>query len=128
MSAIYALRGATTIENDNQKEITAATVELLNEMKSSNFINSGSIRLVYAIFSTTKDIHSYYPATAARLGKLIDCPLFSVCEPDIKNSMPLCIRVLLVIEHDSVDEQFVPKHIYLHKAIKLREDLYENSN
>ncbi|MBP5242849.1 MAG: (d)CMP kinase, partial [Clostridia bacterium] len=69
------------------------------------------------IFSTTKDIHAYHPAKAARECGFERPALFAAIEPDIEGGLPLCIRVLVFAE--GVKEE---KHVYLGKATVLRKD------
>ena len=118
---ITALRGATTIEENTREEIVSKTVELVKTLKDDNNIGSG-VRAVSCLISTTVDITAFYPARAVRESGLLDCPLMSCLEPNIENSLPLCIRVMIELASDEKTD-FVPRHAYLHKAAELRPDL-----
>lgn len=111
-----AIRGATTIVNDSVEEVRESVRELLNEIKDSNKLKTEEI--ICILFSSTDDIHSFYPAKAAREAGFSSCALFSALEPEINNSLPRCIRVMLLAE---TDEQ--PKHVYLKGAKSLRQDI-----
>ncbi len=118
-----AIRGATTIEKDNQEEISFAVQALLDEIFCANTLEKEEIRAF--IFSLTSDIHSYHPAKAARECGYDYAPLFAAIEPDIKGGLKLCIRVMLLIERDN---SLPIKHIYQKGAKTLRKDLTEVMN
>ena len=59
-----ALRGATTCDEDSKAEIDRKTQALVAEMISRNNIDHED--LVSVIFTATDDLHSQFPATAAR--------------------------------------------------------------
>lgn len=111
-----AIRGATTVEKDDPALITAAVRELLTEIGKKNALKKSDITCI--IFSSTNDIRSAYPAKAAREAGFEGCPLFSAEEPDIIGALPLCIRVMILVEGD-----FSPVHVYLNEAKKLRKDI-----
>ncbi len=113
---MVVIRGATTIPCDQKEEIQKAVGELLEQIESRNGVKIGEI--VSIVFSSTSDIHSYYPAKAAREAGYASCSLFSAQEPDIEGGLPLCIRAMLFVEKD-----FAPKHVYLRGAKVLRKDL-----
>lgn len=120
MSEIMAIRGATTVERDCREEIEAKTTELIAEIVRRNNIGGNGKRCVSVVISTTKDIHSWYPARAVRESGLLSAPLFSCEEPDIAGALPLCIRVMVTV---SAKEYTEPNHVYLHGAVTLRPDL-----
>ena len=111
------IRGATTITEDTPEEIRAATAELLRAIARENNLDGDSIRAI--IFSTTQDIHSAYPAKAARECGFEKAALFSAAEPLIEGALPLCIRVMIFAEGALQRE----KHVYLRKAAALRKDI-----
>lgn len=110
------IRGATTIPEDNPEEIKNAVKELLEQIGSRNDLKCDEIMSI--VFSSTSDIHSYYPATAAREAGFVGSSLFSAQEPDIEGGLALCIRAMLFVERN-----FTPLHVYLRGAKKLRKDL-----
>jgi cytidylate kinase len=116
-----AIRGATTVANDNEKYICAATDELLHTMQRENDIQKQDI--VFILFSNTADLTSFYPAKAAREAGFSDCALFSALEPNIDGSLQKCIRIMMLVETDKK-----PKHVYLHGAANLRKDITQKLN
>ncbi len=112
------IRGAITIDHDDKQEIRDAVRTLLEEILSRNAIRADEI--LCAVFSNTADIRAYYPAKAAREAGFEFCSLFSAQEPDIVDSLPLCIRVMVFVERN-----FTPAHVYLRGAATLRRDLAE---
>lgn len=116
-----AIRGAITINSDTQDEVRENVKLLLTEMRNANALTSENI--VCILFSNTSDIHSFYPAKAAREAGFFNCALFSSLEPEIDGSLPLCIRVMIMAEIDRT-----PKHIYLKGASNLRKDITKKLN
>jgi len=110
---IFAIRGATTVERDEEELISAAAVELVKEIVAANKIDTA----ISITVSTTADITASYPAKAIRESRILSAPLFSCLEPPISGALPLCIRVIIL-----ADGEF-KKHIYLHGAKVLRPDL-----
>lgn len=110
------LRGATTIAQDDKEEIRAAVKELLDELVKSNGIIKDEILSI--VFSSTSDIHSFYPAKAAREAGYEGTSFFSAQEPDIQNGLHLCIRAMVFVE-----KNIEPHHVYLRGAKGLRKDL-----
>ena len=112
-----SVRGATTVNKDTKEEIEIKTNKLLQDIFSSNNIKKNDI--LFIIFSSTEDLKSYYPASAARINlRLNNESLFSTIEPKVKNSLKLCIRVLIVFK--SKIPQTDLKFIYLENAKNLR--------
>lgn len=118
---MVVIRGATTIEQDGIEEIRSAVKELLDKIVLKNSIEKSEI--ISIVFSSTTDIHSYYPAKAAREAGYESSALFSAMEPEIEGSLPLCIRVMIFLE-----KNFVPSHVYLRGARALRKDVAEKFN
>ena len=118
--SIVAIRGAITVENNNVSDISAATVELYNEIIARNQINSDAI--INIIFSLTKDLNAIYPAKALRDSlNLADIPFMCVQEADIFCALEKCIRILVQVESDL--NKIAVKHVYLKGAAVLRPDL-----
>lgn len=115
------IRGATTIARDDAEEIKGAVKELLDQTVSRNTLHLDEILSI--VFSSTSDIHSYYPAKAAREAGYAMSPLFSAQEPDIDGGLPLCIRVMIFVE-----KNITPHHVYLRGARTLRKDIASKIN
>lgn len=72
-----AIRGATTVEKDEAENIKQRVEELLTEIKNANNLNEDN--MIFILFSNTADIHSFYPAKAAReAGFFFLCAVFVV--------------------------------------------------
>ena len=115
------IRGATTIAEDTPEEIRAAVRELLEQIESRNSLKRDEV--VSIVFSSTSDIHSFYPAKAAREAGFESCSLFSAQEPDIDGGLKLCIRAMLFVEKNET-----PRHVYLRGARVLRKDVAQKFN
>jgi chorismate mutase len=117
---VRGIRGATTVLHDQQGEIRAATIELLNAMEQANpGLNPADIASI--LFTTTPDIVSAFPAKAAREIGWTDVPLMDAQEIPITGSLPMCIRVL--VHWNTRLPQSAIQHVYLHDAVRLRPDL-----
>lgn len=115
------IRGATTIMKDSAEEIRAAVAELLEQIESRNALKRDEVLSI--VFSSTSDIHSFYPAKAAREAGFASCSLFSAQEPEIEGGLALCIRVMLFVE-----KNITPHHVYLRGARVLRRDIAQKYN
>ncbi len=120
-TAVRALRGATTVESDEADQVRARTVALLQEMVDRNGIDHDDI--ISVLFTATDDIHSIFPAAAARDIGFGDIPLICARELDIVGSTPLCIRVLMHLNTSLSRSEL--RHVYLEGASGLRDDLPE---
>ncbi len=121
--AVRGIRGATTCEAD-AGSMLAATRELLQKILSVN-PTLQSQDIASAIFTTTRDLQTVYPAKAARELGWTEVPLMCALELDVPAALPHCIRVLI---HWNTDlPQSAVHHVYLHEAIKLRPDLAHDS-
>ena len=116
---LRALRGATTVDADIAQQVAERTQALLKEMVERNGVGHDDI--VSVLFTTTGDLRSMFPATAAREVGFGDVPLICARELDIEGATPRCIRVLMHIE--TARQQL--HHIYLEGARGLRDDLPE---
>lgn len=119
MKAVRGIRGAVTVDCDSPEEILSRTSDLLNRMVSENGVDEEDI--IHIMFTSTPDITSAFPATAARHLGWMDTPLISAVEMDVTGSLDRCIRVLMTV-HSSRTKQEI-RHIYLGRAKKLRPDL-----
>jgi chorismate mutase len=120
-TAVRALRGATTVDSDEAEQVRARTIALLQEMVERNGIDHDDI--ISVLFTATDDIHSIFPAAAARDIGFGDIPLICARELDIIGSAPLCIRVLMHMSTPLSRSEL--RHVYLEGASGLRDDLPE---
>jgi chorismate mutase len=118
---LRALRGATTVDTDTGEQVNERVVVLLEQMFARNDLGHDDV--ISVIFTATDDIHSTFPATAARTFGLGDVPLLCARELDIVGATPMCIRVLMHITTDRGRADL--RHVYLEGAAALRDDLPE---
>ncbi|MBI1348575.1 chorismate mutase [bacterium] len=118
--SVRGIRGATSVVEDRAELILAATRELLQELLRLNAILEFE-EVVSAIFTTTTDLTSTFPAEAARGLGMTQVPLLCASEIAVPNSLPRCIRVLLHVNTTKSQSEMV--HVYLHDAKRLRPDV-----
>jgi chorismate mutase len=116
---LIALRGATTVNENDAAAILAATDELMREMLSRNALAADD--LVSCIFTLTPDLDAEFPAVAARRMGLSSVPLLCAREIPVPGALPKVIRVLI---HAYKQNGEPAEHVYLHDARKLRLDLH----
>lgn len=119
--AVRGIRGATSVAIDDKSEVLAATRELLEELLRANKLENSFEDVVSAIFTTTRDLTSAFPAEAARAIGMSQVPLLCATEIPVLDSLPRCIRVLLHVNTDKKQSDMV--HVYLRDAKKLRPDV-----
>ena len=112
------VRGATTVETTDRESVLQATRELLAIMIRLNEINSEDV--ASAIFSTTPDVTSVFPALAARQLGWMDVPLMCANEIDVPGALPKCIRIML--HWNTTKGQKDIQNVYLRDAVRLRPD------
>jgi chorismate mutase len=117
--SVRALRGATTVEEDDEQQITERVQELLTEVLARNALELDDV--ISVIFTATPDIVSMFPAAAARQIGFGAVPLLCASEIAVPGAMPRCIRVLLHVTTDRAPADL--RHVYLHGAEVLRDDL-----
>ena len=116
---IRGIRGATTVESNSQAAILEATQELLRIMVDRNGVVEDDVASV--LFTTTPELDDTYPAKAARMLGWTRTALLGFQEADIKDGLPMCIRVLIHWNTEkSIDEI---EHVFLRDAVQLRPDL-----
>ena len=113
------IRGATSVEANEAGAIIAATRELLEQMVAANNLAIEDVASV--IFTATHDLDADYPARAAREMGWNNVPLLCLQEMTVPNSLPRCIRILILWNTDRTSDQI--KHVYLRRASSLRPDL-----
>lgn len=118
--AVRGIRGATSVDADQPELILEATRDLLQDILTKNEISSFE-EIVSAIFTTTTDLTSTFPAEAARSLGMNHVPLLCASEIPVPSSLPRCIRVLLHVNTEK--SQFDIVHVYLREAKKLRPDV-----
>ncbi len=119
---IRGIRGAVNVSADEPDEVIQATRDLLGTILDANpTLNPDDLASV--LFTATPDLHSAYPAQAARAMGWKHVPLLCFLEMSVVDSMPRVIRVLLHWNTDLPQESV--SHIYLGETSNLRPDLSE---
>jgi chorismate mutase len=120
-TAVRALRGATTVDADTVEQVNERVQTLVARMLERNDVDKDEV--ISILFTATDDIHSVFPATAARGIGLGDVPLICARELDITGATPMCIRVMMHINTTKPRDEL--HHVYLQGAKGLRDDLPE---
>jgi chorismate mutase len=116
---LVALRGATTVDADTSDAVMGRTGELLSTLLERNGVEHD--QLVSIIFTSTRDLRSAFPALAARELGLGDVPLLCAGELDVIGGNP---HTILVHCYSGLPRASL-RHVYLHRAKHLRDDLPE---
>lgn len=120
--SLRGIRGAVTVDENSKEKIWLAARQLVTKILSQNELRADNIGAI--IFSVTEDLTAAFPSSAIRqLPALRLVPLFDAREPAVEDSLPLCIRVLILV--DTNLEQNKIHHVYLGGAKNLRPDLNE---
>jgi chorismate mutase len=93
--------------------------ELLTAILERNGL--GTDDLISVWFTATPDLHSDFPAAAARKLGIVDVPLICAQELDIVGAMPRVVRILAHVESDLAKSEIA--HVYLGAAATLRKDI-----
>jgi chorismate mutase len=117
--AVRAVRGATQVDADQRDQVLDATTELLTEVLKRNALTDED--LISVVFTATPDLHSEFPAYAARQMGITDVPLLCAAEIDVPGAMPRVLRLLAHVETDRPRAEL--RHVYLRGAAALRTDL-----
>ena len=115
---LHALRGAISIDRNDEQTILAGTRELMTALMERNQLAPD--QMVSCIFTATTDLNAQFPAVAARDLGLDRVPLLCSQEIEVPGSLERVIRVLI---HYYADNGHRPQHVYLGEAKRLRTDL-----
>lgn len=114
------IRGAITVAHNEKEEIWQAAQKMMQEILQRNDLQPEDIGAV--IFSMTEDLTATFPTAGVRRIPGFDLvPLFDARQCAIENSLPLCIRVLVLANTDL--KQADIHHVYLEAAARLRPDI-----
>ena len=116
---VRAVRGATTVTADDPLLIREAITELLEAVLDDNDL--APIDIISAVFTTTPDLVSEFPAHAARLYGWNDIPMICAQELPVPGALPRCVRVMVHCETRRMRSEM--RHVYLRDAVLLRADL-----
>ncbi|MCZ8512948.1 chorismate mutase [Paenibacillus filicis] len=117
---VRGIRGATTVEHNEENEILSATTELLNHIIANNGIVPDEIASVFV--TVTQDLTATFPARAIREMEGWELvPLMCSLEVPVEGSLPLCIRLMVMVNTEKKQDEI--QHVYLKEAMRLRPDL-----
>jgi chorismate mutase len=119
ISAVRAVRGAIQLDVDEREHVLSSTGELVSAVLAANSLANED--LISIIFTATPDVHSEFPAVAARALGLGDVALMCTQELDITGAMPRVIRLMAHVNTTLSRDQIT--HVYLRGATALRRDL-----
>ncbi|MFX3633481.1 MAG: chorismate mutase [Candidatus Pristimantibacillus sp.] len=118
--SVRGIRGAITVDVNEQQPILQATIELLKEIVQENAIIPDDICSV--MITVTNDLDATFPASAIRqMSGWELVPLMCALEVPVKGSLERCIRFMLHVNTDKTQAEV--KHVYLGGARALRPDL-----
>lgn len=118
---VRALRGATTLDVDERDHLIERTQEVMAAIFERNALTEDD--LISIVFTATSDIHSAFPAEAAREAGFTHVPLMCARELEIDGGISRCVRLLIHAYTDRAATEL--RHVYLHEARQLRTDLPE---
>ena len=113
------MRGATQLDQDVREHMLDRVAEMVTDVMSANGLDVDDF--ISVIFTATSDLHSEFPAYAARQLGFGDVPLICARELEIEGSMPRVVRMMAHVETDLPKSDVT--HVYLHGAAALRRDL-----
>lgn len=117
--AVRAVRGAVQLERDDSEHMVCQVSQLLTEILERNQLTVDD--LISVVFTATPDLHSEFPAVAARRLGITDVPLLCAAELDIRGAMQRVVRILAHVETELSRQQV--HHVYLGAAAQLRKDI-----
>lgn len=114
------IRGAITVDANDENMILDATIVLLNEIVAVNRFKPEDIACVWV--TVTQDLDATFPARAIRqMAGWELVPLMCSLEIPVKGSLERCIRLMVMVNTDATQAQV--RHVYLGGAQALRPDL-----
>ncbi|GGO57929.1 chorismate mutase [Streptomyces lasiicapitis] len=117
--AVRAVRGAVQLDRDTADHMSERVRELLTTVLERNGLTADDLISIW--FTATPDLHSDFPAAAARGLGLADVPLICAQELDIEGAMPRVVRLLAHIESGRSRSEI--SHVYVGAAAALRKDI-----
>ena len=118
---MYAIRGAISVQKNNEEDIIKATKEIMQSLMQANKLKKED--LISIITTTTDDLTKVYPGKALREIGYNLTPILCMQEMKVENSSQKMIRLLMHVDGNKDKSQV--KHQYLKKAKQLRPDLVE---
>ncbi|MBO8189858.1 chorismate mutase [Streptomyces spirodelae] len=117
--AVRAVRGAVQLDRDEAEHMAERVGELLTTVLERNNLSAEDLISIW--FTATPDLHSDFPAAAARKLGLVDVPLICAQELEVEGAMPRVVRILAHTETTLPRSEI--SHVYLGAAAALRKDI-----
>jgi chorismate mutase len=116
MTMVRGLRGATTAKDNTREAVLEATKELLEKLVEANHLKTDDLAATF--FTTSPGLNAEFPAVAARQLGWEYVPLICGHEMTVPTGLPLCIRVMILVNTERRPEEMA--HLYLRDAKNLR--------
>ena len=113
------MRGAVQLMRDEPAHMHERVSSLITTVLKRNGLTADDLISVW--FTATPDLHSDFPAAAARKLGIVDVPLICAREMDVTGAMPRVVRLLAHIETELSRTEI--NHVYLGAAAALRKDI-----
>jgi chorismate mutase len=118
--SVRGIRGAITVDVNEESPILDATIQLLNGIIEVNHFAPEDIASVFV--TVTQDLDATFPARAIRqMAGWELVPLMCSLEVPVKGSLEKCIRLMVLVNTDASQKDI--RHVYLNRAETLRPDL-----
>jgi len=123
MTFVRGFRGAITVDENTEQAILSATETLFRAIIRENGLAPEDVSAVW--LTTTADLNAAFPAKAVRqIPGWQWVPLMCAQEIAVPNSLPRCIRVMLLAHTQKTQKEV--RHVFLNDAVSLRPDLQSN--
>ncbi|MFC8534046.1 chorismate mutase [Streptomyces sp. NPDC057249] len=117
--AVRAVRGAVQLDRDEAGHMRERVGALLITVLERNELVADDLISIW--FTATTDLHSDFPAAAARSIGIVDVPLICAQELDVEGAMPRVVRILAHVETYLSKAEI--NHVYLGATAALRKDI-----
>lgn len=114
---VRGVRGATTTEENDEKQILSATEEVVAQMIKENNISPEQVAQV--LITVTPDLNATFPAKALRsFDGWTYVPVMCATEINVPGALQKCIRIMMTVNTDKLQTEIT--HVYLKNAKQLR--------
>ncbi|MEI7024543.1 chorismate mutase [Paenibacillus sp. y28] len=122
---VRGIRGAITVQHNEETEILQATRDMLHQIVVDNEIKPEDICSVFV--TVTQDLDAAFPAKAIRqLPGWELVPLMCSLEIPVAGGLKQCIRLMVHVNTTKSQSEVI--HVYMNEAVKLRPDLTQAAN
>ena len=116
---VRGIRGAVRVPEDTEEAVLEATAELLREILGRNALDQDDVVSIF--FTSTPDLTSAFPASAARRLGMAHVALLCGQELAVEGAMTRVVRVLVHAHTERTPQEIA--HVYFGETRSLREDL-----